>query len=127
MFFAPNVRRATFVQVPRQDDAALQRFLLSAAQASPVHAPVQVQQDDSTVTLQLDVPGLAREQLTITIEGAHVQLKSVEDAPRQVQRNWELPTDIDAAASSATLENGVLTLVLAKLVPESRATQLAIG
>lgn len=127
MIFAPAIRRTAFVQAPRDSDAALQRFLLSAGQTSPVPAPVQVQQDETTVTLQLDVPGLSREQLAITIEGAQVQLKSVEGAPRQVQRQWELPTDIDAAASSAKLENGVLTLVLTKLVPESRATQLAIG
>ena len=131
MMFSPAMRRATFVHAPRASDAALQRFLLSAAQTSPATAPavapVQVQQDDTTVTLQLDVPGLSREQLTITIEGAQVQLKSVEGAPRQVQRNWELPTEIDAAASSAKLENGVLTLVLTKKLPESRATQLTIA
>lgn len=127
MMFSPAMRRTAFVHAPRASDAALQRFLLSSAQASPVQAPVQVQQDDTTVTLQLDVPGLSREQLAITIEGALVQLKSVEGAPRQVQRNWELPTDIDAAASSAKLENGVLTLVLTKLQPESRATQLPIA
>ncbi|MBW7833283.1 MAG: Hsp20 family protein [Simplicispira suum] len=127
MIFAPTLRRASFVHAPHNHDAALQRFLLAAAQGSPARAPVQVQDDEKATTLQLDVPGLAREQLTITIEGAQVQLKSIDGAPRQVQRSWELPGEIDASASSAKLENGVLTLVLAKLQPESRATQLAIG
>lgn len=127
MIFAPTLRRASFVHAPHSHDAALQRFLLSAAQVSPARAPVQVQDDEKATTLQLDVPGLTREQLAITIEGAQVQLKSVDGAPRQVQRSWELPGEIDASASSAKLENGVLTLVLAKLQPESRATQLTIG
>lgn len=127
MIFAPSLRRASFIHAPRASDAALQRFLLAAAQGNPVEAPVQVQQDDKAVTVQLDVPGLAREQLSITIDGAQVHLRSVEGAPRQVQRSWELPSEIDAPASSAKLENGVLTLVLAKLQPESRATQLTIG
>ncbi len=127
MIFAPTLRRASFVHAPHASDAALQRFLLSAAQGTPARAPVQVQDDEKATTLQLDVPGLSREQLAITIDGAQVQLKSIEGAPRQVQRSWELPSEIDAAASSAKLENGVLTLVLAKLQPESRATQLAIG
>lgn len=127
MIFAPTMRRASFVQAPHSADAALQRFLLAAAQGSPARAPVQVQDDEKATTLQLDVPGLSREQLAITIDGTQVQLKSIEGAPRQVQRSWELPTEIDAAASSAKLENGVLTLVLTKKVPENRATQLTIG
>jgi len=72
------------------------------------------------------VPGLAREQLQISIEGNVVRLQSVEGAPRQVQRAWELAADIDAAHSSAKLENGVLTLTLAKVEPASKATTLTI-
>jgi len=127
MIFAPTLRRAGFVHTPRSGDVALQRFLLAAAQGIPARAPVQVQDDEKATTLQLDVPGLGREQIAITIEGTQVQLKSIEGAPRQLQRAWELPHEIDAAASSAKLENGVLTLVLAKAQPESRATQLSIA
>ena len=59
-------------------------------------------------------------------DGAVVRLQSTEGAPRQVRRAWELPTEIDAAASSAKLENGVLTLTLAKRIPAPTATRLAI-
>ena len=83
-------------------------------------------QNDQATTLQLDVPGLAREQLQITIEGAQVQVKNTEGAPRLVNRAWELPTAIDAAASTARLENGVLTLVLAKQPPVSKAVELTV-
>ncbi|KQR50593.1 Hsp20/alpha crystallin family protein [Acidovorax sp. Leaf160] len=125
MIFAPVVRRASF-HAPRPADQALQRFLHSAL-AAPASAGTQVSQDDKAVTLQIDVPGLSREQLSITIEGNQVRLTSVEGAPRQVQRAWELADEIDTTASSAKLENGVLTLVLAKVVPVSRATQLTIA
>ncbi|WCM94845.1 Hsp20/alpha crystallin family protein [Acidovorax sp. NCPPB 2350] len=117
MFFTPDHR------IDEPADFALQRFLQSTL-ASPGTA---VSQDDKTVTLSIDVPGLSREQLHVQIEGAQVRLSSVEGAPRQVQRAWELHDEIDAQASSAKLENGVLTLVLAKVAPQSRATQLAIG
>jgi HSP20 family protein len=50
----------------------------------------------------------------------------VEGAPRQVQRAWELADEIDPAGSTAKLENGVLTLTLAKLAPVSKATSLTI-
>lgn len=128
MIFAPVIRRNAFA--PRTADLALQRFLMGALDASApacANGPMpQVQQDDKAVTLQLDVPGLAREQLQIDIDGAVVRLQSVEGAPRKVQRAWELPSEIDAAASSAKLENGVLTLTLAKRVPAPTATRLAV-
>ncbi len=126
MIFAPVVRRTAYATHPQLADLALQRFL-RAALASPAAAPgCSATQDEKATTLQLDVPGLAREQLDITIDGALVRVRSVDGAPRKVQRAWELPEAIDAAASSAKLEHGVLTLTLAKLAPLDRATHLTI-
>ena len=126
MIFATVMSRNTFVS-PRAADLALQRFLQGTlGAASPVQQQVQVSRDDKATTLSLDVPGLAREQLKLSIEGAVVKLESVEGASRQVKRAWELDHEIDAAASKAKLEHGVLTLTLAKLEPQSKATELTI-
>ena len=126
MIFAPVMSRNTFVS-PRAADLALQRFLQGTLGASsPVQQQVQVSRDDKATTLTLDVPGLAREQLKLSIEGAIVKLESVEGAPRQVKRAWELDHEIDATASKAKLENGVLTLTLAKLEPQIKSTELTI-
>jgi len=97
-----------------------------ACQPAGTASNVTVSQDDKTTTLQIDVPGLAREQLHITIEDAQVSVRSSEGAPRQVHRVWELPEPINAADSSAKLENGVLTLTLARLAPASRAVELTV-
>ena len=120
---------------PRAADQALQRFLqstltpplnrLSEASAS-ASAAFTATQDEQATTLQLDVPGLAREQLQISIEGNVVKLQSVAGAPRQVQRAWELADEIDASASTAKLENGVLTLTLARLVSADKSVQLVV-
>lgn len=128
MIFAPMIRRAAYAQSPRSADLALQRFLMGtmAEPTATQSAGCTVTQDEKTTTLQLDVPGLAREQLQISIEGNTVRLQSVEGAPRQVQRAWELADEVDATASSAKLEHGVLTLTLARLEPVSKATTLAI-
>ena len=72
------------------------------------------------------MPGLSREQLKLSLEGAVVKLASVDGAPRQVKRAWELDHEIDMSNSKAKLENGVLTLTLAKLEPQIKATELAI-
>ncbi|MFT4243807.1 MAG: Hsp20/alpha crystallin family protein [Acidovorax sp.] len=121
MIFAPVVHPSAFV-APRSADLALQRFLMG----SLANTGVNITQDDKATTVQLDVPGLAREQLAISIEGNTVRVQSVEGAPRHVRRAWELAADIDTARSSAKLENGVLTLTLAHVEPESRATTLVI-
>lgn len=127
MIFTPLMpRRAT--RAPRPSDVALQRFLLGtlAGPAAARPADYTVTQDDKATTLQLDVPGLAREQLQITLEGKRVVLKSIEGAPRQVHRAWELQDDIDTATSTARLENGVLTLTLAKQPPAAKAVEIVV-
>lgn len=127
MLFTPLMTRRAAC-APRPADAALQRFLLDALSAPPAtHArDYTVAQDEKATTLQLDVPGLAREQLQITIEGKQVRLQSTEGAPRQVRRAWELAEDIDATASTARLEHGVLTLTLAKLPPARKAVDITV-
>ncbi len=120
MFFAPAVR--TFG--PRAYDRSFERFA-SHAFANARHG-VKVEQDDTSWTLSLDVPGLAREDLSIGIEGAVVRIESTATAKRQIKAAYELPLEIDAAASQARLENGVLTLKLGKLVPASNKVTLPI-
>lgn len=82
---------------------------------------------EKAYSLQLDVPGLAKEQLDIGIEGDVVRISSKAEAPRSVKAAWRFPLEIDTAASTAKLENGVLTLTLAKKIPVSKVTQLAIN
>ncbi|NVM91430.1 Hsp20/alpha crystallin family protein [Variovorax sp. SG517] len=123
MFFAPTLRTARFA--PRAYDRSFERFVNEAfagARRSPL-----VEQDDKSWTLSLDVPGFAREDLSISIEGAVLRIESKAEAKRLFKAAYELPQDIDVAASEAKLENGVLTLKLGKLVPVSQATQLQIN
>lgn len=123
MFFAPTLRTARFA--PRAYDRSFERFVNEAfagARRSPL-----VEQDEKSWTLSLDVPGFAREDLAISIEGAVLRIGSKAEAKRQFKAAYELPQDIDVAASEAKLENGVLTLKLGKLVPVSQATQLQIN
>lgn len=85
-----------------------------------------IESDETFITLSMDIPGLSKDQLTIGIEGRMVRIASKDDAPRSVKATYKLGTDVDAAQSEATLENGVLTLKFAKIPPESRQTLLTI-
>ena len=124
MFFAPTVRTARFV--PRAHDRSFERFVNDALLANAQRS-VGIEQDETSWTLSLDVPGLSRDDLSIGIEGAVVRIESKAEAKRKVKAAYELPQDIDVAASDAKLENGVLTLKLGKLVPVSNVAQLAIS
>ncbi|PKO41956.1 MAG: heat-shock protein Hsp20 [Betaproteobacteria bacterium HGW-Betaproteobacteria-3] len=126
MYFTPTavVRRSAYVPALR----SLDRFLddaLSVGTAPAAQAGVS--QDDKAVTLTFDVPGVAKDQLTIGIEANIVRIETVADAPRRYKMAYELPQDIDVAASEAKLENGVLTLKLARQMPVDRAVRLNIN
>lgn len=108
-------------------DATLQRFMQAATNAAqqPLQ-DFQVNYTDDATTLAVDVPGLRRDQLQLRIEDNMVHLQSVEGAPRQVRRSWELPHEIDAAASCAKLDLGVLTLTLQRTKPVDKTVALNI-
>jgi HSP20 family protein len=95
--------------------------------ASPAASEVRVEKAEGSVTLSIDVPGLAKDQLTIAIEGDVVRIDSKADAPRSFKAAYQLADEIDAATSEAKLENGVLTLKLGKVVPVKRETVLTIS
>jgi HSP20 family protein len=114
---------------PVVSNGALEKFLndtFSSISDAGTAKAASVEDLEKAYTLQLDVPGLAREQLDIGIEGDVVRVSSKEDAARKVKAAWRFPLEIDTANSSAKLENGVLTLTLGKKVPVSNVAKLDI-
>ncbi len=124
MFFAPVVRTRSALPF-RSFDRNFERFVNDAFFGTAA-AGFQVEQDEKAWTLTLDLPGVAREDLAITIDGTVVRIETRAEAKRQVKAAYELPQDIDAAASGAKLENGVLALTLAKQQPVSTARQIEV-
>jgi HSP20 family protein len=135
MFFSPvrapsHISRAVlngygYVPSAWSRSDTFDRFFSDAA--ADANARSQVESDETTITLSLDVPGLSKEQLTIGIEGRIVRITSKDDAPRSFKAAYKLGSDVDAGKSEAKLENGVLTLKFAKVAPESRQTLLTIN
>ena len=119
-----------------------------ARKAADVRTPaLDVSETDANYTLVLDVPGVAREQLKVTVEGRRVAIETIatpdasavnadaapvarelyrERTAARYARTVSLPAEVDQAASQAKVENGVLTLTLAKKVPTG-ATQISIS
>ncbi len=125
MFFAPVVRTRDSAPAFRSFDRSFERFVNDAF-FSNASRGFEIQQDDKTWTVSLDLPGLAKEDLEINIEGTVVRIDTRQEARRQFKAAYELPQEIDVDATTARLENGVLTLVLAKKVPVSNARQIEV-
>ncbi|MDO9406276.1 MAG: Hsp20/alpha crystallin family protein [Polaromonas sp.] len=132
MFYSLASRPARSFQrqsAPLVRNSALEHFLndtFSSLADNGAAKSATVEDQEKAYTLQLDVPGVSREQLDIGIEADVVRIASKEDAPRKVKAAYRFPLEIDVANSSAKLENGVLTLTLGKQVPVSMVAQLAI-
>lgn len=122
MFYAPALRSRAFVPA-RSFDRGFERFLNESFFGA---SGLKVEQDEQAWTLSLDMPGVAREQLQIDVDGTVVRVKTAKEAARQYQAAYEMPAEIDAEATSARLENGVLTLTLGKKKPVATARQIEV-
>lgn len=118
MFYAPVRRNRGLATSFPSFDSSFERFFSTLG--------YEVKEDEKAWTLSLDLPGIAREDLNITVEGAVVRLETKAEAKRQYKAAYELPEEIDTEATTATLENGVLTLALGKKVPVSNARTIQI-
>ncbi len=133
MFYALATRPATAIAraaAPIVSNTPLDRFLsdtFSSFADTQVSRSANVEDLENSYTLQLDVPGVPKEQLDIGIEGDVVRITSKADATRQVKAAWRFPLEIDTANSSAKLENGVLMLTLGKKQPVSNVSPLLIS
>jgi HSP20 family molecular chaperone IbpA len=124
MLFAPVLR--TRASLPsRSFDRGFERFVNDAFLGN-ARPSFDAKEDDKAWTVTLDVPGIAREDLSITIEGAVVRIETQKEARRQYKAAYELPEEIDADATVAKLENGVLTLQLAKKQPVDKSRKIAV-
>ena len=119
MFFAPVVRTNRAPVTAFRSPAFADFF-------NETTRNLNIEQDDKFWTVSLDMPGVAREQLEINVEGAVVSISTKAEAKRQYKAAYELPQDIDTEATEAELKDGVLTLKLAKKVPVSNARQIVI-
>ena len=136
MFIVPMTRHTT--QLGRSvdrlfDEQFLDRLLTPAcrAESTPARAPaIDVLETEAGYQVQLDVPGVTKDAVKITIDGKRVTVSAEaaastdkkegerliysERAATSYARSFKLPAELNEAESSAKLENGVLTLTLTK-------------
>lgn len=130
MFIVPSTRDTR--QLTRLFDDAFDRFfgpmaVEGVASRSPA---LDVSESDRGYTVKLEMPGVAKEDVKVSIEGRQVTVQAQsqrseerKDGERVVYRErsvasyartFTLPLEVDQAEAGAKLENGVLTLTLPK-------------
>jgi HSP20 family molecular chaperone IbpA len=118
---AAQLRRQAYAQAGRSAEKFLSDALFAAQRKG-----CTTSQDETSFTITMDVPGISKEQLGISIDGNVVRIQSKEGASRSYRAAYELPHEIDSASSEARLDMGVLTLRLAKKVPVDTSTEIVI-
>jgi len=114
MFYAPALMN-TAVAAPNRSasDFGLERFMRDAF-GGFAPAAYEMEEDEQSWTLRMDVPGVAKNHLVVQLSGNTVEVQTDKESPRKVRALYELPGPIDADKTEAHLQDGVLTLKLAK-------------
>jgi HSP20 family protein len=147
MFLVPMTRNASELarSFDRLFDDSFDRFFAPTPQAgngnqrSPA---LDVSESERSYTVRLDLPGVAKDDVKISIDGRRVSVEAQttqEDEKKEgdrvvyrerstssYARSFTLAADVDQAESAAKLENGVLVLTLAKRGAPA-ATQIKVN
>jgi HSP20 family protein len=148
MFLVPVRRNSASLSrsLDRLFDDSFERFLnatVKTEQSASLRTPsLQVSESDTAYEVKLDLPGIAKEDVKISIDGRRVSIEAKAAAPAdkkdgervlysersvaQFSRSFVLPAEVNQADSAAKMDLGVLTLTLTKR-QVAGATQLAVS
>ena len=132
MFLVPLTRRAEWLRsFDRFFEGAVDSLFATDAQAALPRTPaLDIAESDQAYTVTLDLPGVAKDNVKVSIEGRQVRIEAQaagtgerkegdrvlyrERAQSSYARSFVLPVELDQERSSAKLDNGVLKLEIAK-------------
>ena len=133
MFLVPMTRSADLARnFDRLFDDGFESFFAPATRGSgPARSPaLDVSESERAYTVKLDMPGVAKEDVKVSIDGRRVSIEAQvrkddekkegdrvvyrERSLSSYARSFSVASEVDQAESSARLENGVLTLTLSK-------------
>jgi len=134
MFLVPMTRNASDLvrNLDRLFDESFDRFFVGAPGGASVarNPALDVAESEQAYTVTLDLPGVAKDDVQVSIEGRRVSVEAKsakladrKDADRvlvrervasRYSRSFVLPAELDQERSNAKIEHGVLTLELVK-------------
>lgn len=103
---------------------------------------VDVHEDDKTLTVSVEMPGLAEKDIEVSITNESLVVRGEKKSERddkegdyhiaersfgQFERRLRLPDYVDADNADAHYRNGVLTITFPKRAEESRSRKISIN
>ena len=127
------------VQATSDRNAATQQQRPQAQQQQHVVPPVDVFENDASITLLADLPGVTREQLQVRVDGDTLLLEATAaiKGPEQMElvygeaqspsyrRQFTLSRELDTGRIEAQLRDGVLRLTIPK-AEEARPRKIQV-
>ena len=143
MFLVPVSRDSR--QLSRLFDDTFDRFFSTPAnvESANLRSPaLDVAETERAYTVKLEVPGVAKEDVKVSVEGRQVTVQAHsqraqektegerlvyrERAVSSYARTFTLPAEVDQAEAGAKLEHGILVLTLPKRSARS-AAQISVN
>ncbi len=84
----------------------------------------KIEENDKAYFIELDAPGLPKENLKISVENRHLLVEG-EHKGRGIRKLFSLPDDVSVEGIAAKLQDGVLTLALPKK-EQARPKQITV-
>ncbi len=140
----PVIRRAVGSLEPtRWFDHDLDRFLNGFWEGTDRSVtgvyPVDIREDDESIYVDAEVPGFAKDEMSVSIEKGILNITAERKAQEtkgtqhlserrysRVRRSFTLSTAVDESQSLAKLDNGVLHLTLPK-VAEAKPQKIEVN
>lgn len=128
-----------FDSVQREVDQVFENFLgNSNGNSGACFAPASLWEEEGRWCVEVDLPGVRRDDLDITLEKNALRIAAERKGPQDDRKFWHqernfgrierlitLPETVDPDGISAELKDGVLHLTLAKK-PESQPRKIAV-
>ncbi|MBC8041881.1 MAG: Hsp20/alpha crystallin family protein [Rhizobacter sp.] len=137
-----KINHSPLAQLDRMFDEAIRpNFFRGDLATFAASFRVDVSEDEKTITIEAELPGVKKEDAKIQIEKNHLAIsaerkRETEETKKnyhrtersfgQFTRTFVLGENIDRENIDATFENGVLRLVLPKIEPQKNTKDIVI-
>lgn len=84
----------------------------------------EVREDEQGYRIELEIPGVAPEQVEVTVEQGALTIRGENRAQQKFERSFTLPAQIAEESITATVAHGLLTVMMPKVKPVVRKIEV---